>query len=188
MMPREIELKFEFNSANERALRRHLRRVCGGKRPITELLVSIYFNTPHLRLFAKGISLRVRRVGKRYRQTIKIADGPATGLFDRAEWEQDIHGPKPDLALVKGDAFADLLNGRHPRSLRPIFETRVAVPSSTLPAMDKRSSWHWIRVRSILGSVARRYVSSNSNSSAENALAYLNLPRLSTTSSRCACA
>ena len=124
-MPREIELKFEFNSANERALRRHLRRVCGGKRPVTEPLVSIYFDTPDLRLFAKGISLRVRRVGKRYRQTIKIAEGPATGLFDRAEWEQYIHGPKPDLALVKGDAFADLLNGRHPRSLRPIFETRV---------------------------------------------------------------
>ena len=123
--PREIELKFEFNPADERRLRRHLRRISGGKRPISEMLVSVYFDTPDLRLLAEGISLRVRHAGTRYKQTLKIADRRATGLFDRAEWEKDIRGPEPDLAAAKGTALADLLNGQIRGSLRPVFETRV---------------------------------------------------------------
>ena len=123
--PREIELKFEFNPADEQGLRRHLRRITGGKRAVSELLVSVYFDTPDLRLFAEGISLRVRRAGTRYKQTIKIADRRAAALFDRTEWEDDIHGPEPDLTAAKGTALADLLNGRIPGSFRPVFETRV---------------------------------------------------------------
>ena len=89
------------------------------------MLVSVYFDTPDLRLLAEGISLRVRHAGTRYKQTIKITDRRAAGLFDRAEWEVDIHGPEPDLAAAKGTALTDLLNGQSTGSLRPVFETRV---------------------------------------------------------------
>ena len=84
----------------------------------------MYFDTPDLRLLTEGISLRVRRIGKRYRQTIKLIDGQA-GRFDRAEWEQEIRGPGPDLVKAKRTALRNALNGELSGSLRPIFETRV---------------------------------------------------------------
>ncbi len=121
---REVELKFEFDPADERRLKRHLSRTGGGKRPTNETLVSVYFDTPDLRLLTEGISLRVRRIGKRYRQTIKLIDGQA-GRFDRAEWEQEIRGPGPDLVKAKRTALRNALNGELSGSLRPIFETRV---------------------------------------------------------------
>lgn len=122
--PREIELKFNFDHADDRRLKRYLSRAAG-KRPISETLVSVYFDTPDLQLLARGISLRVRRSGKRYRQTIKVADERAAGLFDRVEWEQDIKGPEPDLSAAAGIISDGLLNGQLPESLQPVFETRV---------------------------------------------------------------
>ena len=122
--PREIELKFNFDQANDRRLKRYLSRAAG-KRPISEMLVSVYFDTPDLQLLARGISLRVRRSGKRYRQTIKVADGRSAGLFDRAEWEQDVRGPEPELTAAAGGVPDDLLNGQLPGPFRPVFETRV---------------------------------------------------------------
>src|SRR5690348_4976460 len=85
--PREIELKFNFDHADDRRLKRYLSRAAG-KQPISEMLVSVYFDTPNLQLLARGSSLRVRRSVKRYRQKITVADGRSAGLFDRAEWEQ----------------------------------------------------------------------------------------------------
>ena len=120
---REVELKFAFDPAAEGRLKRHLSHTGPGKRLTSETLVSVYFDTPDFRLQAKGISLRVRRVGKKYRQTIKVAD--RAGTFDRAEWEKEIGGPAPDLATAKASAVADVLSGQLWKALQPVFETRV---------------------------------------------------------------
>ena len=88
-------------------------------------LVSVYFDTDDLLLRRAGVSLRVRRVGKRHIQTIKAGDAPMAGYSDREEWECAIQGPQPDLAAAKDTPLESLLNGRGTDALEPLFETRV---------------------------------------------------------------
>ena len=57
---------------------------------------STYFDTPDHALARAGLSLRVRRSGRRHKQTIK-ADGSAAGMLVRSEWEREIAGNQPVL-------------------------------------------------------------------------------------------
>ena len=122
---REIELKLAFDPADAGRLKRHLGRTLGRQSRSRQKLVSVYFDTPDYRLREAGLSLRVRRIGRRTIQTIKSTDGAAAGLFDRGEWEQPIGRPQPDLTAAADTPLAPLLNGRGPESLRPVFETRI---------------------------------------------------------------
>src|SRR2546423_3830893 len=109
--PREIELKLELDPSDATRIKRHLSRRSKNPKGARQKLVSVYFDTPDLRLRQNGLSLRVRRAGGKHTQTIKNTNGSAAGLFDRAEWEQDIAGPLPDLAAAKKTGLEPLLNG-----------------------------------------------------------------------------
>jgi triphosphatase len=66
-------------------------------------LVSYYFDAPDRRLQRAGFSLRVRKVGKRFIQTLKGPSAGEAGLMAREEWEHPTEGPVPDLlALLHG--------------------------------------------------------------------------------------
>ena len=125
MAPREIELKLEIPVEGLRKLdlsqllhRNHLRRK-GAE------LVSVYFDTPSLRLRKKGVSLRVRHVGGQHLQTIKCNEPRNGARLSRNEWETEIDGSNLDLEAARGTALEPLLTGRVRRALQPIFETRV---------------------------------------------------------------
>ena len=122
--PREIELKLEVDPSDVARIKRRLSRLCVTE-PVTRTLVSVYFDTPRWTLREHGLSLRVRRVGRQYVQTVKSADGPAAGLYDRGEWEHPTHGPQPELSWTTETALGPLLHGKLARSLRPLFEMRV---------------------------------------------------------------
>ncbi len=94
-----------------------------GRRPAD--LVSTYFDTKKLKLLRKGLSLRLRQIGRRLVQTVKQENGAGAALFDRNEWEQDIDAKQPDLDAVRDTALAPLLNKKLRRDLKPVFETRV---------------------------------------------------------------
>jgi inorganic triphosphatase YgiF len=94
-----------------------------GRRPAT--IVSVYFDTEKLKLRRNGVSLRVRRIGRRLVQTVKHENGASTTLFARNEWEHAIHSRQPDLDAVRDTALAPLMNKKLRRGLRPVFETRV---------------------------------------------------------------
>jgi len=59
-----------------------------------------YFDTPAFRLQKDGLSLRVRRIGKRWVQTLKGPSDAGAGLHARAEHEWPLASGDPDLALV----------------------------------------------------------------------------------------
>jgi inorganic triphosphatase YgiF len=122
--PREIELKLEVEPSDVARIRRRLSQLSVSE-PVSRTLVSVYFDTPRWILREHGLLLRVRRVGRQYVQTVKSADGPAAGLYDRGEWEHPIHGPQPELSWTTETALGPLLHGKLARSLRPLFETRV---------------------------------------------------------------
>src|SRR5436305_1241326 len=108
--PREVELKLEVPAARLPQVTRRLVRASAGAsaaKPAT--LVSVYFDTKKLKLRSKGLSLRVRRIGRRHVQTIKQDGGEAAGLFVRNEWERDIGGREPELDAARDTALEPLL-------------------------------------------------------------------------------
>lgn len=124
LIPREIELKLEVGPTAVAKLKRQLSQLSLSK-PVTRTLVSVYFDTARWTLRKHGLSLRVRRAGRRYVQTVKCAGGPAAGLYDRAEWEHPTRGPQPELSWTAETPLGPLLHGKLAESLRPVFETRV---------------------------------------------------------------
>src|SRR5689334_19236401 len=122
--PREIELKLEMKPTDAARIQSRLNHLCGRK-PRSQTLVSVYFDTPHWTLHEHGLSLRVRRIGRRYVQTVKSVGGPMAGLYDRAEWEHEIRGPHPDLSWTTKTALGPLQGENVVKTLRPVFYTRI---------------------------------------------------------------
>ena len=108
-----------------------LRGLDGAKQ--SERQVSVYFDTKRLKLKRHGLTLRVRRVGERYIQTVKSEDA---SLFDRGEWEAEIRDGRPDLERAAGSALERLGIKKLRKKLRPLFETRVQRTTYPLARSD----------------------------------------------------
>ena len=73
---REVELKLEVPAHSfYRLARSSLLRAARKTSSKPATLVSVYFDTDKLKLRNKGLSLRVRRIGRRHVQTIKRENG-----------------------------------------------------------------------------------------------------------------
>src|SRR5262245_33720862 len=124
--PREVELKLDVPIHSLRRLTgSSLLRGASASTRKPASLVSTYFDTKKLKLRHKGLSLRVRRIGRRHVQTVKQENGANAALLARNEWEQDIGANEPDLDAARNTALAPLLNKKLRRGLKPMFETRV---------------------------------------------------------------
>lgn len=85
-------------------------------------LHATYFDTPDHLLAAQGISLRIRRSGRRRVQTVKAGGRRGAGLFSRDEWERSVRGVVP--VLDDGNPVAALL-GDAVGTVGPVFDVRV---------------------------------------------------------------
>lgn len=83
-MGSELELKLDIAADAADALERA--GLLGPNRAHA-LLHATYYDTADRRLRGHGLTLRIRREGKRLVQTVKAGKGAAAGLFDRGEWE-----------------------------------------------------------------------------------------------------
>jgi inorganic triphosphatase YgiF len=90
--------------------------------PVRQVLVTRYFDTPDFALSAAGVALRVRRVGRRWLQTLKTEGERRGGLSQRAEYEMPVPRGTPDWDRFPAEALAFV-----PEALRdqvePAFET-----------------------------------------------------------------
>jgi len=120
---REIELKLEVGATDVARVKHRLRQLAHTK-PVVKTLVSIYFDTPDWTLREHGLSLRVRRAGHAFTQTVKSAGDRSVGLYDRGEWEHPTRGPQPELRWTRKTPLGPLMRGRPAKSLLPMFETR----------------------------------------------------------------
>jgi inorganic triphosphatase YgiF len=123
--PREIELKLEVPEYLPRLTASSLLRKASrsAAKPVNP--VSVYFDTDKLQLHQKGLSLRVRQIGRHHVQTIKQENSGNTALFARGEWEHNVPSKRLDLDAARETALAPLLTKRLCRALKPVFETRV---------------------------------------------------------------
>lgn len=120
--PKEIELKLRVAPEDAATLRTHPNFASALGEPVSETLVSVYFDSDELFLRDHGLTLRVRHVGDMRIQTIKSADH---GIFERSEWEQPIESDQPNLALAADTPLGPLLTDDIRNALKPVFETRI---------------------------------------------------------------
>jgi len=89
-VPTEIELKLALDPTAAAALVRHPAVQASRRgRTRTERVASSYYDTADSLLARAGVALRVRRIGRRWVQTIKGPPEPdaGAGLHARAEFE-----------------------------------------------------------------------------------------------------
>ncbi|PAY04820.1 inorganic triphosphatase [Bradyrhizobium sp. UFLA03-84] len=84
-------------------------------------LVSTYYDTTKHKLKRHGLTLRIRKAGDRYMQTVKITGAAVT----RGEWEYEVVDNRPDLKKAKNTPLEDLADGTLARKLRPVFRTNI---------------------------------------------------------------
>lgn len=115
----ETELKFEVSPADLKRLLRHQAFESAGERT---RLATVYYDTPEFDLRAAAVSLRVRKSGETFIQTLKrVRRGE---LFERDEWETETASNRLNLSLFDGTPAAELL-AEHALTLRPQFTVRV---------------------------------------------------------------
>lgn len=87
-------------------------------------LETVYYDTPERLLFRHGMSLRVRRSGKHFIQTLKLL--PSTGQpLTRRQWEAPVDGVTPDLARLPVDEVGGPMTTLTNDALVPVFATKV---------------------------------------------------------------
>lgn len=128
---RETEIKFEIDPKDAARLARTgwLKGLARG-RPSVQRLNATYFDTVDLKIRQAGMSLRVRKEGRRYVQCIKADDN--SGHFTRKEWQADAPGGRPDTRLMADAPGAEALPPVEPGDLVPVFESRIRRTHRTL--------------------------------------------------------
>jgi triphosphatase len=106
---REIELKLDLDPADLAACLAHPALARSWKK---RRLTATYFDTPDDALRAKGLSLRVRREGRKWVQTLKAGRAATGGLFDREEWEAEVPTGSLDLSVLAETPLGACLAGR----------------------------------------------------------------------------
>lgn len=124
-MTLEIELKLAVEPAGLKRLQRApaLQAIARGAAR-SQTLDSTYYDTPTLALTRAGIALRLRKLGRRWVQTLKTRGSSQAGLHARGEFETPAPGGAIDLdALCALDGVAGLLAPFRDQELRPLFST-----------------------------------------------------------------
>ncbi len=123
-MHEETELKLRIPEGAALSLRRSpvlaaLKQRRGSRRH----LLTVYYDTPSLALAKKGVSLRVRHMGRRKVQGIKLANGNEGGtIAQRPEIEMEIAGDQPDIERIPDEEIRKLVtDAARSEPLSPAF-------------------------------------------------------------------
>ncbi|TMH06346.1 MAG: CHAD domain-containing protein [Betaproteobacteria bacterium] len=107
----EVELKLSVDPEALAALRRHPAIARWARGPWrTTRIASTYFDTPAGELRSAGVALRVRRIGRRWLQTVKNEGSQLAGLSTRSEFEWPLNSPRIDAAKLSETPWRDLFD------------------------------------------------------------------------------
>ncbi len=122
----ETELKLSISPEHLRRLRRHpLLKTLSIGRAATRKLYSVYYDTPDLALHRGGMAVRLRRVGRRWLQTIKGGGVVQAGLHQRNEWETAAAGKELDFDALKACGAPEISPSLR-RKLQPVIVTEFS--------------------------------------------------------------
>jgi len=130
----EIELKLAVRRGDLSLLTRALEQMAVPPGASRSKLVSTYYDSAERDLAGRKMTLRVRKSGGRYVQTVKSAGTNGGSMLGRGEWEDEVAGECPDLQAPRTGRLVPPEIGDR---LEPVFSTKVvrlAVPLAPAPA------------------------------------------------------
>ena len=130
---REIELKGTIHPEHLEQVKRLpaiKKRAVG--RTQSRRLVTVYFDTPDHELRQKGLSLRVRKVGRAYVQCVKQTHKRLGCVLVRMEWEGPVPSQEPAISVIENKRLRRLIRRAGVERLEPVFQTVVQRSSRTL--------------------------------------------------------
>ena len=148
----EIELKLSAPVETIEALSRSAPVVQASEGlGIVKTLENTYYDTPDLRLLARGIALRVRKDGERFVQTMKTELESGGTLARRGEWETPVGGLQPDLTAIDDADARELLGLILPGELQPVFSNRVRREVHVINSLDESGHARTIEIAVDIG-------------------------------------
>ncbi|HEY0836455.1 MAG TPA: CYTH and CHAD domain-containing protein, partial [Azospirillum sp.] len=94
---------------------------------VTRAVRTVYYDTPDLRLYARGVALRIRHEDGARVQGVKTmtadAAGDSAAIAVRQEWESPLPGDGPDFALLDAGGAGPLIPAEARNALGVLFET-----------------------------------------------------------------
>ncbi len=124
-MAEEIELKLALAPGARARLRRDP-LLAGARFDGSHRLVTVYFDTPDLALRKLGVGLRLRRIGRRFVQTVKTPLEEGGALHRYRELEVELPNDRLDLLRIEDPVLRRLLAKRKIAGrLAPVFTTEV---------------------------------------------------------------
>jgi triphosphatase len=144
LIPTEVELKLAAPAPELQKLKCVLQAMPTVRSEVELELTSTYYDTPDLALRRKELTLRVRKQGRSFVQTVKAGDFAGSDLLARREWEDPIASKRPDIDAPKtGKRLPDSIGDQE---LRPVFTTSVTRtvieiephPSTRIEGRDRR--------------------------------------------------
>ncbi len=132
-MADEVELKLALDEAHQARFLRHPLLREASERHVAQL-DNIYFDTEKLALRRRGISLRLRRKGDLWLQTVKLAGTASAGLSSRPEWEIPYAGHFDFSAIDEEQVRAWLQRPGLLARILPVCETRFRRITWKIPA------------------------------------------------------
>ncbi|HUG61297.1 MAG TPA: inorganic triphosphatase, partial [Methylomirabilota bacterium] len=123
----ETELKFQLRTQDLAALKTPKAPRHSKIGPAERLdLSSTYFDTEDRRLLAAGLTLRVRRTGDDFEQTVKAVGEAGAALAARREATTALQGERPDIGLFADEETVRLIESAiDGRVLSPLFVVDV---------------------------------------------------------------
>jgi triphosphatase len=132
MMSLETELKLQIEPRNFARLAAHP-LLKGAANRVKHKLYGVYYDTPDLDLWRAGVTLRLRRCGKHWVQTVKSGGGVAVGLHQRHQFETALKTPLPDFGILQTTAVAAHFSSLELRAqLKPLIVTHFTRTSCLL--------------------------------------------------------
>jgi len=124
-MAEEIELKLRLTPPLAARLKRaEILHSSASGRAVTRRLLSTYFDTPGFDLKSLGGALRIRQIGRRRVQTLKLPVEDSSGLQVFREFEREVAGQLPELAGTGDEAVQALFRShKFITELAPVFAT-----------------------------------------------------------------
>ncbi len=143
-MAEEVELKLALAEDHQARFLRHPLLKQAVEHHV-QTLDNIYYDTADLTLRRRGIALRLRRQGRDWLQTVKLAGTSTAGLSSRPEWETPYAGHFDFTAIDLAPVRDWLQRPRLLARIVPICETRfrritwrfTATPGSVLLTLDR---------------------------------------------------